>query len=515
MKLKPSLFKLLLRMGAKVKTMEGCHKGSNKKKINEKKGSLKKGFLKELSKAISSAAVPIPPVLPAGVSKPLVPFEFRPEAKLGIKNYTDHAINRPTRLVSVGLDEEKMFHVPRFQHEKHLRVAFRKDSGNGRKKTDFKSDLVKMKPDKGLDKGAERLEFSGAKVEVYKGAGERKSILRPEHNLAEGRNKHENLGKAEKISRINVGILKTKRSSGEEEDKRETLGKVEKLGKIDMGILKTKHNSGEGEIKHGKLRRTEKVERIDMSVRKVGEEKGAETRKAEGKNAIEIRLLKEKCGHHQYEIRQDQHDDQIRDLPREGSLNRLPRPLNLADNSNNGDTGLFYNNGEGKESGTEEFLKGESVILEGKLKEQSVVGGETTVRSFLKKLEFNLKEGKREATVELHPPELGKVKFSITLHDGKATARFWLPSPEVKALFENNMHHLHFFFKEQGYSLEASLFYSGGMGNGEGKEEGGLREPGFSKKRGVFGVDNADPISEGEMLYSAETAREGLLNILA
>ncbi len=514
MKLKPSLFKLLLRMGAKVKTTEGCHKGSNKKGVKEKKGSLKEDFLKELNKAISSSAVPILPVFPTGVLKPPVPFKFEPEVKLkhranirskvsGIrfeipsvppqlklesKDHMNRAI-KVAELASAGLNGRRVFHVPHLhQHEKHLRVALGEKGESGKEESDFKPDHVKMKlvasnfqmepqkakkreskvskkqeiPEKELvlSKDTEKLELSRKKLDTHKEVGKRKGILKAEYNLCKNEGKR---GKS------------------------------------------------------GKTKRLEESEKLDVNVKKVVEKKGTERRKVESKDAIKIKVLKEEHRYpyqHRHEVQQNQHDPQTCDLSEKVSSSRLSRPLHLADNSSNGDTGPFYNNGEGKENGSEGLPKGENVISGGKLKDQSAVGGETTVRSFLKKLEFNLKEGKREATVELHPPELGKVKFSITLHDGKATARFWLPSPEVKALFENNMHHLHSFFKEQGYSLEASFFYSGGMGSG-GEREERLGESSFSKKRSFLVVDEGDSLSEGEMLCSTEVAKEGLLNILA
>ncbi|MCS7234197.1 MAG: flagellar hook-length control protein FliK [Synergistetes bacterium] len=132
---------------------------------------------------------------------------------------------------------------------------------------------------------------------------------------------------------------------------------------------------------------------------------------------------------------------------------------------------------------------------------------ESTFTDFLKKFEVNLKEGKKEALIELHPPELGKVRFSVEVQDDRISARFWLPSPEIKTLFESNVQQLQALFREQGYTFEV-FFFSGESGS-EGK--GKKRE--VSQSHGtLLGIEE----DKEELGFSSQVlAREGLLNILA
>lgn len=131
-----------------------------------------------------------------------------------------------------------------------------------------------------------------------------------------------------------------------------------------------------------------------------------------------------------------------------------------------------------------------------------------TFTDFLKKFEISVREGKKEAVIELQPPELGKVKFSIEVYDDRVSARFWLSSPEVKGLFESNIQQLQTLFREQGYLFEASFFYKEDGGEGKGNRSE-LKEA----LKGSFKLSEED--EESLILIRDSAAMEGLLNILA
>ncbi|MBC7331015.1 MAG: flagellar hook-length control protein FliK [Synergistetes bacterium] len=125
---------------------------------------------------------------------------------------------------------------------------------------------------------------------------------------------------------------------------------------------------------------------------------------------------------------------------------------------------------------------------------------------FLRRFELHLKDGKREAVVELHPPELGKVRFSVEVYDDRINARFWLPSTEVKNLFESNLQQLQSFFRNQGYYFEASFFY-----RDSGRESQGYQKSSASPKRSTLNIQNMD--EESSIVLPEGVAMEGMLDI--
>ena len=71
----------------------------------------------------------------------------------------------------------------------------------------------------------------------------------------------------------------------------------------------------------------------------------------------------------------------------------------------------------------------------------------------VKNFTFVVKQGGGEAKISLYPPELGKIKMSIKLQNGKVSTFFLVDNPSVKEIIDARLNVLQQNLLDQGFSL--------------------------------------------------------------
>lgn len=507
MKAKVSLFKLILRMGESSNTREGCRRGI--KGVDLKKGS----FLKELKEAklkntfssneVSSGLVVVEQLLKQlqeGSSSPDGGFleaeglqatnlcknfgaPILPKQSLKIKGDEDK--DKPSKdedgfkpyTNGVGNTRFNLFPdklISRFDEEVEIRLSDKRDLHN--LKSEFRKAYHFLEGENRLFDNSEKAEIKLDEAEEIISSGVEKSFNVEGHPLFKGK-EHSREMKG-------VGVFLNSKLEVKPQEGNVNLDSREGISERNL-TLNLGHASDAFEVKKafslfngkedGAMSNNE--ENISLKVEKVYPdfEEGAI------KDRIEFRGTK---------------SETIEFLSK-GS----EEDFKLLNNSQGGlskDGYSSFANGDFKEEMV--FVKERSFNLP--------EGLEGTFTDFLKKFEVSIRDGKREAFIELQPPELGKVKFSIEVQDDKVSARFWLPSPEVKNLFENNIQQLQALFRGQGYLFEASFFCGG---EEEKREEfrNELKEP----RRNLLKIGEED--EEPLIPLRQAGAMEGLLDILA
>ncbi|MCD6363718.1 MAG: hypothetical protein J7M13_06950, partial [Synergistetes bacterium] len=414
MKLKTSLFKLLLRMGAKKKTMEGCHKGSKRKKEVRETTSFKNSLLKELNKAISRAAVsPMPLVLShtpvlrldseiEGKEVRLELEHIRREIKTG-KLLTKSGVKRvdmehhfePVRGISKTLAI-----VPRMgiiQHEKHLKDKFNKSSHKfGKRGEEVKNEphtkktqgkFPSQKTHKEIKPNGKKAFDRILKLETAKAGSGRWETLES-FDLSPPKAKNDEIERFSKRP-----LLESFGSLPKEQDVKLRSGSEARPKNFAKTVEEKKDRVGKDTLKV--VRREEK-----LKAESVRGEPGAKS-KSSVSSRLEAHHGRGDSQHQAWRIseRSDYSPKDTTSVDR--SLQSLEAIRVLSDTGSS----TFMGDGMEKEGrGSKEVLGRGGIPSQARAEERPLVSEEMTVKAFLKKLEFNLREGKREATVELHPP---------------------------------------------------------------------------------------------------------------
>ncbi len=520
MKLKTSFFNMLLRMGAKAEVKEGC-----RSKVVKRARSSSERFSSELKKAQEKAKLGelwvSSPNLSLFNASVIVPQ--RVERVDNLCKATDLPKENLSPKISGGQSFEKLD-----VEGKKLPLRERASLGEG------KGDINGAKIEKGPP--LEVRSISKGEAFPLDGPGGNNSRLKFNHSEASKKfvqgevvTEMREVGDfSESQEKPKVGEWKSELSLSDQPKPSPSIAKVKEEGAKSIAL-----DDG------GKLNLFRKLERVKGTLLSYGSEiqerileTPREAGRGEGKLPPSLKDLSH--GSEIWEDRSKQRLDQDpklsfdlrKDVPNlvgreyriqediqvkpefEGDLSlKVEKLFELPQGDGNGSSLVGDGGGEDFDQSLTFEFKG--ALEEGSLSEFPKLSD--TFGDFLKKFELNLKDGKREAVVELYPPELGKVKFEIEVQGDKITARFWLPSQEVKSLFENNLQQLQSLFRSQGYLFEADFFLGGELNH----RGGGYSEPGSSEAaKEINSLVNA-PESETSQFLGVRGVMEDGLDILA